>query len=322
LTFERAADYHRKVNFLKLAVAALLVMSLGGTAARAQESEAALESRIAQELGAGQLGQAAQDARRALKLFPRSAAFAQMLGAALFKDGDRDGARTAFQHAIELNPELPQGYLDLALVELSANRLAQAVPPLKEYLRREPDSAEAHLLLGRAEHNLNETLPAIKEFQKALALNPRLPLAHYHLGYAEQSLGRLDEALAEFKKEIELNPGFYDSYWLAGKIELDRRHWGTAEKYFRDGLQVRPDGLPALYGLARVEMARGEFAAAAGDLEKVVAREPDNVEAHYTLAQAYQRLKRPADAAREFKIVAELHARQRSTSSGIAGSRP
>ncbi len=287
----------------------------------AQASEAAYEDRIAAELSSGRLEDAIADARRAAALYPRSSAIQQMLGAGLFKKGQKDAARVAFRRAIELDPKIPDNYYDLALLELSDNRLGDAARLLEKYLTLKPDNAQAHLLLGRAEHNLNETIPAIAQFKKALELAPDLPLAHYHLGFAYQSQGDLKPALEEFKKEIEINPTFYDSYWLAGEIELEQGNLDGAAELYRRALALRSGGFEGHYGLARVLMGQKKWTEAEGELQKAVSIRPNNVEAHYALARTYAALGKKDDAAHEFKIVADLHARQPSTGSGIAGQR-
>jgi Tfp pilus assembly protein PilF len=60
--------------------------------------------------------------------------------------------------------------------------------------------------------------------------------------------------------------------------------------------------------------------AAASTLEGVIKLKMDHVEAHYALARTYQQLGKSNEAAREFKIVSELHAHGAQRSSGIAGS--
>ena len=164
---------------------------------------------------------------------------------------------STFRRAIELDPKIPDNYYDLALLELSDNRLGDAARLLEKYLTLKPGNAQAHLLLGRAEHNLNETIPAIAQFKKALELAPDLPLAHYHLGFAYQSQGDLKPALEEFKKEIEINPTFYDSYCLASEIELEQGNLDGAAELYRRALALRSGGFEAHYGLARVLMAQG-----------------------------------------------------------------
>src|SRR2546427_2091588 len=287
--------------------------------AHAQDSEQSLEDRIRSKVEAGQIDAALDQARLAVGKYPNSSTLYQLLGAALFKKGLNEDARTAFRRAVELDPSVPQNYYNLALVNLSDKQYARAVGPLETFLRLDPNNAEAHLLLGRAYHNLNRTGSAIEQFKKALTLAPQLPLAHYHLGYAYQSQGNQKSALDEFKKEIELNPNFYDSYWLAGNIELERGKFEAAEDFYGKGIRLKPEGFQAHYGMGRARLAKKQVAAAETELRRALELKPDDVEAHYALARAYQQMGDKELARREFAVCAQINARRQNVSSGIAG---
>ena len=56
--------------------------------------------------------------------------------------------------------------------------------------------------------------------------------------------------------------------------------------------------------------------------KKAVELSPSGVEVHYALARAYQQMGKKEDAAREYKVVADIHARNASQRSGIAGQQP
>ena len=118
----------------------------------AATDEQAFGDEIASKLRAGQIDAALDEARLALRQYPNSSELNQLLGAALFKKGLKGDARTAFRRAIQLDPGSSQSYYNLALVDLSENKYADAIIPLETLLRLNPDNAEAHLFLGRARH--------------------------------------------------------------------------------------------------------------------------------------------------------------------------
>ena len=306
-------------------VSLVIAAGLGGPSvplAWGQASEDALRDEITSKLSAGQTDAAVEQARLAVKQYPRSSPLYQLLGAALFKQGGNEEARKAFGRAIELDHGVPQNYYDLALVNLSDKRYADAATALETFLRLEPENAQAHLLLGRAYHNLNRTGPAFLQFQRALGLAPTLPLLHYHLGYAYQSQGDSKAALAEFLKEIANNPQFYDAYYLAGDINLNQGDLERAEELFRKGISVKPEAYQAHYGLARVMLQSKRTEDAVSELKQALEVAPSKGEIHYALARAYQRMGKRDEAQREFQVCAALHAQSQKTSSGIAGQRP
>ncbi len=311
------------ITFLLLL--SMQVGSLPSSWSQTQGGEVRLQEvsaeRVRSEIQAGRLDAAIADARQAVAQFPRSSELHQLLGAALFKKGLNAEAREAFRRAIELDSQAPENYYNLALVEMSEHRYPEATGLLETLVKLDSGNAMARVMLGRAYHIQNRTAPAIEQFRLALDLAPQLPLAHYHLGYAYQSQGNLSDALAEYEQEIKLNPEFVETYQLAGNIQLGLGKLDAAEKLFRKGIALRPQAWQALYGLARVLQARGDLVGAEAALNQVIEVKPDYVEAHYALARTYQLLGKKDEAAREFKIVSDLHARDAQRSSGIAGSR-
>ena len=301
--------------------ALLFAILIGATLSSASQAEDASAERIRAAIQAGKVDAAIADARQAVAQFPQSSELHQLLGAALFKRGMNAEAREAFRRAIELDSEAPQNYYNLALVELSEKRYAEATRLLETFVKLDPQNALARVMLGRAYHNQNQTIPAIEQFRQALRLAPQLPLVHYHLGYSYQSQGNLSAAVTEYEQEIKLNPGFFEPYYLAGNIQLGRGNLGAAESLFRKGIALRPEAVQAHYGLARVLQERGDLAGAEAELKQVIELKPDHVEAHYALARTYQQLGRKDEAAREFRIVSDLHAREAQRSPGIAGGR-
>jgi tetratricopeptide (TPR) repeat protein len=289
---------------------------------RAQDSRLSLEDQIQAKVAAHQLDAALELARQGVSQYPESSQMRQLLGVVLFKKGDNEEARTAFRRAIELDSSVPENYFNLALVDLSEKRYAQAAASLEKDVRLDPRSSYAHLLLGRAYHNLDLTAPAIEQFQKAIALQPQLPLAHYHLGYAYQSQGNWQAALEEFKKEIEYNPNFYDSYWLAGNIELRRGDLDAAAELFGKGIHLNSQAWQARYGLGRVLVAKKQWPGAESELKKALESSPDNIEVHYALARLYQEAGHLDDAHREFNVCTRLNSLRQRAGTGIAGQQP
>lgn len=289
-------------------------------ALRAQESEDSLAEQVTADLGTGRLDAALGKAQAAVGQYPKSSYLQQLLGVVLFKKGMNEDARTAFRHAIEYDPGVPQNYFDLALVDLAEKRYPDASKSLETFLHLDPMNAEAHMLLGHAYHNQNQTAPAIEQFRKALALNPALPLAHYHLGFAYQSLGNLPSALEQFYLEIQVNPQFPTAHWLAGNIELEHGKLPEAEKQFEEATRLNPQAYQPHYGLARVYAELKQLPQAQAEFAAALKSDPDNVEVHYALARLCQQMGEKEAAAREFAVCATLHARREKQLSGIAGA--
>ena len=284
------------------------------------DSEQAITDLINQMIAARQFESAVALARHAVAQYPASAALDQLLGLALYREGDRRGAAVAFRKAIELAPSESGNYFNLGLIELGAGD-ARAVKHLEAFVQLEPRNPDGHLLLGHAYQYTNRTLPAVEQYHKALEFAPKLPTAHYHLGLAYESQGDVGLALAEFKQEIDTNPKFCEAYELAGKVEVERDHLNESEHLYRSAVECRDGSFQAHYGLARVLLAKEQFAEAETELARCVKIDDSAISAHYALAQTYQRLGRMDAAEREYHLIAQIHAQRHAhISSGIASS--
>ena len=96
------------------------------------------------------------------------------LGRVLYNLGQLDAAEHYQERAVQINPGLPDSYMQLGLIQLRSNRL------------------------GLAEANM----------RRSAELRPLEPNIRFALGVTLQTEGKCGEARSEFAKAIALNPGF------------------------------------------------------------------------------------------------------------------
>ncbi len=124
-------------------------------------------------------------------------------------------ARTAFQAAIDLDPEFPQAYAGLAdAIWLSAVSLgspieaaiAEAEVPLQEALARDPELVEALTTAANFATVRHDYARAESGFRRAIALNSNYPTAHQWYAGLLATQGRHAEALQSMQRAVELDP--------------------------------------------------------------------------------------------------------------------
>ena len=93
-------------------------------------------------------------------------------GFKLAQAGDYDGAGGEFRQAVDANPQLAEGWFDLAGALLQAGKVDDA----------------------------------LQTFLKALSLAPRWPEAHYQFALALVRAGRRDQALGELRTALDQDP--------------------------------------------------------------------------------------------------------------------
>jgi tetratricopeptide (TPR) repeat protein len=116
---------------------------------------------------------------------------------------DEDAARVLGDARGKLPPDaMVEHYYGLALVRMQ--RFRDALAPLQESARLDPDDPETYYLLGKADAALNRNEAARTDFERVIALDPRHAGAHYQLSRVYAQLGDAAKAqeMAELTKKL------------------------------------------------------------------------------------------------------------------------
>ncbi|HEY0756111.1 MAG TPA: tetratricopeptide repeat protein [Ktedonobacteraceae bacterium] len=125
-------------------------------------------------------------------------------GYAALRRGDPEAARVRFQHAIEAEPERPQGYFGLAQTYIDQNvgGEVEVIEALEKALEVDPHYVPARAFLGIELLKRYDTHGAEEELQRALEEEPTNLLAHvkyaeyyYRLGFYNRAVEMLEQGL-------------------------------------------------------------------------------------------------------------------------------
>src|ERR1044072_6800328 len=137
-------------------------------------------------------------------------------GKELYRNDQDAEAVLAFQEAVRLDPDLPEGHFRLGLGDESLGKgeeaeaeYRKAVEAYKKYFEEHEDDAEAHYALGQTYANLGQYSEAIREYRAATKLKEDEPDMFYDLGVAYTKLAQYDAAAAAFSKSLEIDPDYY-----------------------------------------------------------------------------------------------------------------
>ena len=150
-----------------------------------------------------------QELEKAVKLYPKYATAWNLLGTIRLRLKDEEGARKAFQQAIESDSKYVRPYLSLAMLEGQKNRW-QEVARLTD---------------------------------RVLELNPYIGQAHYFSAVANFKLGNLDLAeqfILEYRKHVPSKQP-PQSFFLAGSIFASKGNYTSAATEFRQFLKRSPE---------------------------------------------------------------------------------
>ena len=189
-----------------------------------------------------------------LKSCPDSSFTHEMLGEAHDQEGDSESAIKEFRLAVAAAPGAPQLHFMLGYVLWRWKRYTDAMGPLQEETRINPDFEQSYLYLGDIALRLDDTARARTLFEKALHLNPSDSEARFGLGKVYVKSRQLDQGIATLRAiESQLDTRTELHYWL-GKALLDRGRTDEGEKEFsklkalrlaeRQKIQERVNGNP------------------------------------------------------------------------------
>jgi arylsulfatase A-like enzyme/cytochrome c-type biogenesis protein CcmH/NrfG len=234
-----------------------------------------------------------------------------MLGRSYFSAGDWTRAVSAYQDALSLDPSYVTALFGLASSYQKLGRLDEAVAGLGRVLQLEPRFTGAALLLAQIdvgrqkfrealstlEHmepseseseraavesakaecflGLKDFDSAVRAYQKAVAVSPRDHVAHFNLAKVLGQIGKQDEMIAELQKSIETDPSFTVGHLYLANAYLDRGNLEKAVELAQKGIELQPEPSLAPFG-------------------------------HFILADAYDRLGRKKDSAREMELAKRL----------------
>jgi arylsulfatase A-like enzyme/Tfp pilus assembly protein PilF len=195
-----------------------------------------------------------------------------------------------------------------AMVAVENGEMASAEPLLAKVIATDPQIYTAQFQLGLARVRQRQFAKAIPPLRKAIELQPDSPMAHYEMGLALYETGDLKTAAGHFEIVVSRMPKFADARFSLGSIyaRIDRVPEALAE--LKAALDFEPQHYRANLLNGRILDLQGKSAEAVPFLERAVQANAASAEAHAFLADAYERLGRGADAARERARARELRA--------------
>jgi len=233
------------------------------------------------------------------------ALFASQDAAALYREGLRlfagdnpDGAITALQHSIALQPTNAPAWKALGVVFASTGDYQRAETPFRNACERQPTLQDACLYYGRTLYLLDRFQPAIEALHRALVTRDSAE-AHRLLALSFEALGRSTEAGKEFRAAIPLardsapdeDPGIDYGVYL---FRLGQPEQAIIP--LRAALERHPDSARAHLELGCTLLALDRLTEAASHLERSIALTPHSARGHLLLGKTYMRLGKP-DAA-------------------------
>ena len=220
---------------------------------------------------------------------------------------DPGAAVTAAEAALQLEPRNESAHVQLGSIFLSHNTPDAALEVFTEAQALLPQSLLIRLGRGLTLKELQRWDAAETELRRCL---PNL-LAFDALATTLMQRGRLADAALLAQKFIKAAPQDYRGWYFAAAAKEAFDEPGF-EVDVRRSIALGPQFAASRALLGKWLLKHDRVAEGTIELEQAARWRPDLVQAHLQLAQAYRRLGRHDDAAREFNIVSDLKEKEKA----------
>ena len=223
-------------------------------------------------------------------------------------DGLDDPARAVeeAEAALALEYLNESHHLQLAQIFLVRNTPGAAYEILTEATKLFPDSILVRLGRGLAARDLLMYDEAAHDLAECLRRKQDFALAFDALGSVYLSWGKPEELLPVASAYLERNPADFRGYYYLAAAKSDTGDPIEAEKLIHHSIKLNPEFAASHELLGRLRMEGGQFEEAIAELEKAVRIRPNYSPPRVRLANAYRRIDREEDAARQLEVVKKL----------------
>jgi len=220
---------------------------------------------------ANRIDEAVAIANRVLTENPKSAGARNLLGLALYKSGDAEGAVEQYRRAIEQDPKYAEAYFNLGTAYERLERLQDAETAYASAVRHQEDFVLAHYNLGHIYAVTGRPDQAMVELRRAAEGDPQFPLAFILLGKLAYEAGDFEAATSNLTRALELVPTAKEMHVLLGNARLQSGApdaLAQAEGAFRAAVDVDSTYVDGLYSLGMCLAAQGRNEEAAAFLRR------------------------------------------------------
>lgn len=173
--------------------------------------------------------------------------------------GDLERAETRCHLALEFNPDMPEPYNLLGLIEKRRGHWDEAKEFYIKAIHLNPDFAEAHNDLGDFFLHAGSFGKAHDEFQRALKVNPDFVEARYNLALTFLRLKRYPDARRVYGELIESNPNIADPHNDLCSLDIDEGDFTSAVGECQEAIRLDPRYVTAYFNLGDAYLKAGKF---------------------------------------------------------------
>lgn len=224
------------------------------------------------------------------------AQFLSLMGSAYLQNKEFDLGNDYLNRAAQIDPKAGSIKAQLALGQLAAGKLDEAVTDLKAAVSLDQNLMQADVMLVLAliqQKKYDEAIEAANKLREKMKDDP---LPANLLGAAYFSKGDQGKAVEYWRAALKLRPDYSPAALNLAKLELERNNVEGAIKEFNNLLDHDPKSTAALLGLAQIEESRKNYDKMEKYLNEAREKNPQSAQAAILLSRMYLQQGKPLQA--------------------------
>jgi arylsulfatase A-like enzyme/Flp pilus assembly protein TadD len=212
---------------------------------------------------------------------------------------------------LQVREKNPQMYIVPFILGETANgekKWDEAETELRKCLELNPHFDQAMLGLARALIFQGKTDEAKQWAQSAIQYNPENYRAWYQLGFID---ARTDPKAAaqDYEKAVSIQGNFAPLRRDLGMLDYEQRNYPDAARHLAKAVDLGIDDDALLYNALGISYSRtGKLQQAIKSYRQALKINPSLAQTHLNLGYAYERLKQPESAKREYALACQMKA--------------
>ncbi|HLP47115.1 MAG TPA: tetratricopeptide repeat protein [Candidatus Kapabacteria bacterium] len=160
----------------------------------------------------------------------------------LIKEKKYDDAAAALKKSVALDNTLFQPYYYLGMIYFEQGKHQEAVEPLSDVIRLNPDYGPAYRLLAAVYEKLGNNTQAEKYRKLAQEKGGKTPADAYNEGIDAFNAGNMDKAIQAFDEALKLDDTFAPAYYQLGMSYVNKGENEKAIAALKKFLELKPEG--------------------------------------------------------------------------------
>ena len=231
---------------------------------------------------AGRLAEAEKVYRDVLQKDPRNADALQLLGLIEHQKGNNERAVELIRKAVTIRPRA-EFLINLAQAHKALGKTQEALEATQRALQMAPNIPEGWNNLGSLLKDLNRSAEAADAFRKAIALRPNYAVAHSNLGNALAQLGDAKGSEAALRRAVTIDPNYAEGYSNLAHLLTVLGRLEESVLLCRRAIALKPQLGAAYSNLGKALHAQGLMDEGNEALRVGAAADPTNAQLHENL---------------------------------------